>query len=95
MAVDKATVARIAALARIKVPEEEQAHLAGELSQILRWIEQLNEVVTDGVEPMASVAQVTLPMREDVVSDGDCRDKILANAPVAAQGFFAVPKVVE
>jgi len=95
MAVDKATVARIAALARIKVPEAEQAHLAGELTQILRWIEQLNEVATDGVEPMASVAHVKLPMREDVVSDGNCRDKILANAPAAAQGFFAVPKVVE
>lgn len=95
MAVDKATVARIAALARIKVPEAEQDNLAGELNQILRWIEQLDEVATDGVEPMASVAQMKLPMREDVVSDGDCRDKILANAPAAAQGFFAVPKVIE
>jgi aspartyl-tRNA(Asn)/glutamyl-tRNA(Gln) amidotransferase subunit C len=95
MAVDKATVARIASLARIKVPEEEQAHLAGELNQILRWIEQLAEVATDGVEPMASVVHMKLPMREDVVSDGACRDKILANAPAPAQGFFAVPKVVE
>lgn len=95
MALDKATVARIATLARIKVPETEQAHLAGELSQILNWIEQLNEIDTAGVEPMSSVAAMTLPMREDVVTDGNCRDEILANAPATANGFFVVPKVVE
>ena len=95
MALDKATVARIATLARIEVPEEEQAHLAGELSQILSWIEQLNEVDTTGVEPMAGVAAMRLPMREDRVTDGDRRDQILANAPETAHGFFTVPKVVE
>lgn len=95
MALDKATVARIATLARIKVPESDLEHLAGELSGILTWIEQLNEVPTDGVEPLASVAEVTLPMREDVVTDGGARDKILANAPQQAHGFFLVPKVVE
>jgi aspartyl-tRNA(Asn)/glutamyl-tRNA(Gln) amidotransferase subunit C len=95
MALDKATVARIATLARIKLPEAEQEHLAGELSAILSWIEQLNEVDTTGVEPMSSVAAVTLPMREDEVTDGNCRDKILANAPETVNGFFAVPKVVE
>ncbi len=95
MALDKATVVRIAALARIKVPEAEQEHLAGELSQILRWIEQLDEIDTAGVEPMSSVAAMRLPMREDKVTDGTIRDKILANAPQAANGFFAVPKVVE
>lgn len=95
MALDKATVARIAMLARIKVPEAEQEHLAGELSRILTWIEQLNEVETDGVEPISSVTAMTLPMREDKVTDGNCRDKILANAPAAAGGFFTVPKVVE
>jgi len=95
MALDKATVARIAALARIKVPEAEQEHLAGELSQILRWIEQLDEVDTEGVEPMSSVTATRLPMRADAVTDGNIRDKILANAPQAAHGFFAVPKVVE
>ncbi len=95
MALDKATVARIAALARIKVTEEEQARLAGELTQILTWIEQLNEVETAGVEPMASAGHLKLPMREDVVSDGGIRDKLLANAPQQARGFFAVPKVVE
>ncbi len=95
MALDKATVARIATLARIKLPEAEQEHLAAELSTILTWIEQLNEIDTAGVEPMTSVAHMKLPMREDVVDDGDCRDKILANAPAAAQGFFTVPKVLE
>lgn len=95
MAVDKATVARIASLARIKVTEEEQTRLAGELTQILTWIEQLNEVPTDGVEPMASVGHLKLPMREDAVTDGGMRDKLLANAPQEARGFFAVPKVVE
>jgi aspartyl-tRNA(Asn)/glutamyl-tRNA(Gln) amidotransferase subunit C len=95
MALDKATVARIAALARIKVTEEEQLRLAGELTQILTWIEQLNEVDTTGVEPMASVGHLKLPMREDVVSDGGIRDKLLANAPQEVRGFFTVPKVVE
>ena len=95
MALDKATVARIAALARIKVPKADQEHLAAELSQILTWIEQLGEVDTHGVEPMASVVEMRLPMREDVVTEGNRRDAILANAPAAAQGFFVVPKVVE
>lgn len=95
MAVDKATVARIATLARIKVPEAEQEQLASELSHILTWIEQLREVNTEGVEPMTSVADMTLPMREDRVTDGNARDKILANAPEQAHGFFLVPKVVE
>jgi aspartyl-tRNA(Asn)/glutamyl-tRNA(Gln) amidotransferase subunit C len=97
MALDKATVARIATLARIKVPAEEQAHLAGELSQILSWIEQLNEVDTSGVEPMSGGAAVAmkLPMREDVVTDGERRDEILKNAPNATEQFFTVPKVVE
>jgi aspartyl-tRNA(Asn)/glutamyl-tRNA(Gln) amidotransferase subunit C len=95
MALDKATVARIATLARIELPESEQEHLAGELSSILTWIEQLNEVDTADVEPMSSVAAMTLPMREDRVTDGNCRDQILANAPATAHGFFTVPKVVE
>ncbi len=95
MALDKATVARIAALARIKVPEGEQEHLAHELSNILDWIAQLNEVPTDGIEPMASVADMRLPEREDIVTDGNIRERILANAPQAQKGFFVVPKVVE
>ena len=95
MALDKATVARIAALARIRLSEAELEPLAGELSHILTWIEQLNELDTQGVPPLASVAASGLPMREDVVTEGDRRDAILANAPHPARGFFTVPKVVE
>lgn len=95
MSLDKSAVAHIATLARIKVPDSDLEALAGELSNILGWIEQLNEVDTTGVEPMTSVVHMDLPRRPDVVTDGDCRDKVLANAPEAAQGFFAVPKVVE
>jgi aspartyl-tRNA(Asn)/glutamyl-tRNA(Gln) amidotransferase subunit C len=95
MALDKATVAHIATLARIKLPESEQAKIAEELSHILGWIEQLGEVDTTGVSPMTSVAAMDLPMRDDVVNDGDRRDEVLANAPAGARGFFSVPKVVE
>jgi aspartyl-tRNA(Asn)/glutamyl-tRNA(Gln) amidotransferase subunit C len=95
MALDKATVAHIAALARIRLSEAELEPLVGELSQILTWVEQLNEVDTSGVVPMARVAASGLPMREDRVTDGDCREAILGNAPRSARGFFAVPKVVE
>ena len=95
MALDKATVAHIATLARIKLPEAEQERMASELSHILTWIEQLGEVDTNGVEPMASVVAMRLPMREDAVTDGGRREDILADAPAAAHGFFTVPKVVE
>jgi aspartyl-tRNA(Asn)/glutamyl-tRNA(Gln) amidotransferase subunit C len=100
MALDKAAVAHIAGLARIRLSEAELEPLANELSQILTWVEQLNEVDTTEVPPMASVAASGLPMREDRVTDGDCREAILANAPRTApggtaRGFFAVPKVVE
>jgi aspartyl-tRNA(Asn)/glutamyl-tRNA(Gln) amidotransferase subunit C len=105
MSLDKEAVARIARLARLKVPEEELGALAGELSGILAWIEQLNEVDTKGVEPLSSVSDVTLPMRQDKVTDGGLAEKILANAPGGAVyieptdknagGFFTVPKVVE
>jgi len=95
MALDKATVARVATLARIKIPDSELPLLADELSQILTWIEQLNEVDVAGVAPMSSVAAMRLPMREDKVTDGGDRDAILGNAPAASHGFFAVPKVVE
>jgi aspartyl-tRNA(Asn)/glutamyl-tRNA(Gln) amidotransferase subunit C len=95
MALDKAAVAHIADLARIRVSEAELEPLALELSQILNWVEQLNEIDTTAVPPMASVAASVLPMREDRVGDGDCREAILANAPRSARGFFAVPKVIE
>ncbi len=95
MALDRETVRRIAYLARIRVPEEALDGLAGELSGILGWIEQLNEVDTTGIEPLASVAAVTLPRRQDVVSDGNYPERVLANAPETEDGFFTVPKVVE
>jgi aspartyl-tRNA(Asn)/glutamyl-tRNA(Gln) amidotransferase subunit C len=92
---DKATVAHVAALARIRLSESELEPLADELSHILTWIDQLNEVDTAGVAPMTSVAAAGLPMREDEVTDGGCREEILANAPRTARGFFVVPKVIE
>ena len=95
MSVDKSTVARIARLARIHVPEERQQTLSSELNGILAWIEELKEVDTDKVEPLASVTGHSLPRRDDVVTDGDRVDEVLANVPETAGGFFVVPKVVE
>ena len=95
MSIDKDTAARVAKLARIKVEEDALPALASEFNTILGFIEQLNEVDVDGVEPMTSVTPMRLKRREDGVTDGDMQDKILANAPDAREGFFAVPKVVE
>ena len=95
MAIDAATVKKVANLARIREPEDRLEPLAQELSAILAWIEQLDEVDTDGVEPMTSAVAAKLPMREDVVTDCGYVDQILANAPKSANGFFVVPKVVE
>jgi aspartyl-tRNA(Asn)/glutamyl-tRNA(Gln) amidotransferase subunit C len=95
MAIDTATVRKVARLARIREPEERLESLAAELNVIIDWIEQLAEVDTDGVEPMTSAVAAKLPMREDVVTDGGYVDQILANAPKSANGFFVVPKVVE
>jgi len=95
MALDRATVARIAHLARLRVAEEDLDGLAGELSNILTWVEQLAEVDTEAVAPMTSVVEVDLPRRKDEVTDGGYPEKILANAPDAERGFFTVPKVVE
>ena len=95
MSLEHATVRRIASLARIRVEEHEVENLCHELNGILGWIEQLNEVNVDGVEPLAGAAQMALKMRDDVVSDGGYPDKVLANAPERAGDFFVVPKVVE
>lgn len=95
MALDKATVARIATLARIRLSEAELEPLAAELSGILDWVEQLQEVDTTGVAPMTSVVEMTLPMRDDKVTDGNNPDAVLGNAPRSEKGFFTVPKVVE
>ena len=95
MALNTDTVRRIAHLARMRVPETELEPLAGELSNILTWVEQLAEVDTENVPPMTSVVAVRLPMREDRVDDGGRAEAILSNAPEGAPGFFAVPKTVE
>lgn len=95
MEVDEATVRRIARLARIRITDEEAQSLKGELSGILGWVEQLGEVDTNGVEPMTSVVPIELKMREDVVSDGEKAADVTANAPMAEDGFYVVPKVVE
>ncbi len=95
MSVDQATVRRIAHLARIKVAEEEIEHLQGELNAILAFVEELNGVDVEGVEPMTSVMPMHMKERSDVVDDGGIADKIIANAPACEDHFFMVPKVVE
>ena len=95
MPVDKTTVAKIARLARIHVPDERQQAIATELNRILLWVDELNEVDTENIEPLASVTGHSLPMREDIVTDGDRIDEVLANVPESTGGFFVVPKVVE
>jgi len=95
MSVTNDQVRHIAKLARIAMSDEEIARLAPELNAIIGWVEQLAEVNTDGVEPLTAVIDQKLRLREDVVNDGDIRDAVLANAPEAQHGFFAVPKVIE
>jgi len=95
MSIDKETAARVAHLARIRVSEDKLPALAEEFNAILGFIEQLNEVDVEGVEPMTSVTPMRLKRREDVVTDGNQADKIMKNAPDAREGFFVVPKVVE
>ncbi|MFG6516206.1 Asp-tRNA(Asn)/Glu-tRNA(Gln) amidotransferase subunit GatC [Sulfitobacter sp. 1A13496] len=95
MSIDENTAARVAKLARIKVEPDALPALAEEFNTILGFIEQLSEVDVDGVEPMTSVTPQRLKRREDVVTDGDQQGRVLANAPDAREGFFAVPKVVE
>ena len=95
MSVDPATVRHIARLARIAVSDEEVAALAPELTNILGWVEQLQEVDVEGVEPMTAVIPNALRLRDDEVTDGGIQPEILANAPAGEHGFFAVPKVIE
>lgn len=95
MSIDVETARRVARLARIQVDEGDLPALAGELSNILGFMEQLNEVDVTGVEPMTSVTPMRLKRRADVVTDGNIQDLVLKNAPDAREGFFAVPKVVE
>lgn len=95
MKVDNATVRNIAHLARIKVSDAEAKTLEGELNGILQWVEQLNEVETQGVEPMTCVTEMPVKMRKDEVTDGGYPEDIVKNAPEHAGAFFVVPKVVE
>ncbi len=95
MSVDRATVRRIARLARLAITEEEAARLEHELSGILDWVAQLDEIDTSAVEPMTRVAAMTMTMRKDEVTDGFCAADILRNAPEADDGYFVVPKIVE
>lgn len=95
MSVDRATVRRIARLARLAISEEEEARLEKEISGILDWVAQLNEIDTSDVEPMTRVAAMKMKMRKDEVTDGYCAADILKNAPQADDGYFVVPKIVE
>ena len=95
MSVDQATVRRIARLARIAVSEAEVPHLQGEINAILSFVEALAEVDVEGVEPMTSVIPMKLPLRADVVTDGEIEQLVLANAPLVEDDFFLVPKVIE
>jgi aspartyl-tRNA(Asn)/glutamyl-tRNA(Gln) amidotransferase subunit C len=95
MSVDADTVRRIAHLARIAVKEEEIDHLKGELNAILAFVEQLQEVNVEGVEPMTSVTPMTMKKRQDMVTDGGIAEEIVRNAPASEDHFFLVPKVVE
>lgn len=95
MSIDLQTVKKIASLSRISVTDAEAEAMVPELNNILGWVEQLGEVDVTGVEPMTAVIPNTLRLRDDIVTDGDVRDKVLANAPQAEHGFFAVPKVIE
>ncbi len=95
MSIDRDTAAKVASLARIRVEDGALPALAEEFNAVLGFIEQLNEVDVEGVEPMTGVTPMRLKRRQDVVTDGDMQAKILSNAPDAREGFFAVPKVVE
>lgn len=95
MSIDTETARKVAKLARIRVEEDALPALADEFNNILTFIEQLQEVDVEGIEPMTSVTPMRLKRREDVVTDGDQQEAVLKNAPDAREGFFAVPKVVE
>jgi aspartyl-tRNA(Asn)/glutamyl-tRNA(Gln) amidotransferase subunit C len=95
MSVDLPTVRKIASLARIAVSDAEAEAMVPELNNILGWVEQLRAVDTDGIAPLAAVIPNHLRLRDDVVTDGNRRNDVLANAPQAEHGFFAVPKVIE
>jgi aspartyl-tRNA(Asn)/glutamyl-tRNA(Gln) amidotransferase subunit C len=95
MSIDRETVRKVANLARIEVSEADIDKHHPKMQSTLQWVEQLSEIDTSNVEPLASVVDITLPLREDIVTDGGIQDLILSNAPESVQGYFVVPKVVE
>ncbi len=95
MSLDKKDVEKVARLARLEITDEEAEKYGAQLSNIINFVEQLSEVDTDNVEPLASVVDIQLRLREDEFTDGGVRDDVLANAPESLEGFFVVPKVVE
>lgn len=95
MSFTKETVRKVAGLANLEMSEADLDRATPQVAGILNWIEQLANVNTDNVEPLANVINIPLKLRPDVINDGACQDKVLANAPEATQGFFVVPKIVE
>lgn len=95
MSINKETVLKVARLSRLEMNDADAEAFVPQFRGIMQWIEQLGEVDTDNVEPLANVVDITLPLREDAVTDGDCQDKVLANAPETAEGFYVVKKIVE
>lgn len=95
MTIDRATVAKIATLARMEVTEDDLNYYAPQLQNILKWFEMLKEVDTDKTEPLANVSEIALRLRPDAVTDGNNTDAVLANAPESLEGFFVVPKIIE
>lgn len=95
MSVDRQTAAKVARLARIRIAEERLDQTAEQLNGIVSWIEQLAEVNTDNVAPLPSPVDIALKQRDDIVNDGNCRDKVVQNAPEELEGYFVVPKIVE
>lgn len=95
MSLSKEEVKHVAQLAHLRLDDETLDRLAPQLSNIIGFVEQLSELNTDNVEPLANVVDIELPLREDVVNDGDCAEKVLANAPEENQGYFVVPKIIE
>ena len=95
MAIDTQTVRRVAFLSRLKIDDDKIEDTKDEFNKILAWVEELNEVNTDGVEPLVSVNQTNLTMRQDEITDGNQPEAVLANAPLQEYGYFAVPKVIE
>ena len=92
---DKKTVKKVSTLAHIEMTDEDLEKMAPKLENIITWVEQLEEVNTENVEPLSSVANIDLPLRKDEVNDGQCVDKVLKNAPETTQGYFVVSKIVE